>query len=49
MEDKKDMENYFDVIIVDSTDYNTALKLLVFICLFNRSNCFIPLNSILIK
>jgi len=24
---KKDMENYFDVIIVDSTDYNTALKL----------------------
>lgn len=24
---KKDLENYFDVIIVDSTDYNTALKL----------------------
>ena len=26
-----------------------ALKLLVFICLFNKSNCFIPLNSILMK
>ena len=26
-----------------------ALKLLVFIFLFNKSNCLIPLNSILIK
>ena len=27
----------------------TALKLLVLICLFHRSNCLIPLSSILIK
>ena len=28
---------------------NTALKLLVLICLFSKSNCLIPLSSILIK
>ena len=31
------------------TQDNTALKLLVLICLFNRSNCLMPINSILLK
>mgnify|MGYP001385111953 CR=1 FL=1 len=38
----------FRIINIINRD-NTALKLLVLICLFNRSNCLIPLNSILIK
>mgnify|MGYP006236415963 FL=1 len=39
-----------DLIITNiiSND-RTALRLLVFMCLFKRSNCFIPLNSILMK
>ncbi|MBD1165170.1 hypothetical protein IDG86_05345 [Pelagibacterales bacterium SAG-MED13] len=38
----------FRIINIISRD-NIALKLLVLTCLFNRSNCLIPLNSILIK
>ena len=38
----------FRIINIINRD-NTALKLLVLICLFNKSNCLIPLNSILIK
>ena len=38
----------FRIIKIINSD-KIALKLLVFICLFNKSNCLIPLNSILIK
>jgi hypothetical protein len=38
----------FKIINMINKD-STALKLFVLICLFNRSNCLIPLNSILIK
>ena len=40
--------NDFKIINIINKD-KTALKLLVLICLFNRSNCLMPLNSILIK
>ena len=38
----------FKIINIINRD-KIALKLLVFICLFNKSSCLIPLNSILIK
>ena len=38
----------FKIINIIKRD-KIALKLLVFICLFNKSNCLIPLNSILMK
>jgi hypothetical protein len=38
----------FKIIKIINSD-KIALKLLVFICLFNKSKCLIPLNSILIK